>query len=295
MIQSSIEARMGRDTAPTAVPDLRVTSREFPFLRFTWDVPGPELSVADWKNPDMDFWSFDRRYDERIGRRFRFVLRGARHEIDAVLVRILTRMQRLFRRRNRHSADRRFEGVLERHRALHDLAKPLVRADYDHALDVWQWVLRLERDASIALQLSALLHDIDRLGSEADRRVEHRFADYAAFKRVHAESASARAAALVLASGYQANVVDRVAALVATHESPSGDEESRVLADADALSFFSLNSAGFVRHFPPAHTRRKVERTLARMSADARERLRHVRMPRGVAELVAGLRPEVVH
>ncbi len=80
--------------------------------------------------------------------------------------------------RNERSSDERFAEILRRHRQLHDLDKPLVKADFDHALDVWQWTLRLRPQSSLPLQVAALFHDIERLVSEADVRIEQHAPDY---------------------------------------------------------------------------------------------------------------------
>ena len=166
--------------------------------------------------------------------------------------------------RNERSSDERFAEILRRHRRLHDLDKPLVKADFDHALDVWQWVLRLRPEASLALQVAALFHDIERLVSEADVRLEQHAADYQQFKDAHAR-AGAVMMREALADLLPAADIARAAQLVAEHERPGADEELATLNDADALSFFSLNSSGFYDYYGPDHTRRKVAYTLGRL------------------------------
>jgi hypothetical protein len=56
--------------------------------------------------------------------------------------------------------------------------------------------------------------------------------------------------------------------------------------DADALSFFSLNSLGFLRYYGLPHTARKVDYTLGRMGPAARARLFPIRYPAAVEGLV---------
>jgi hypothetical protein len=62
--------------------------------------------------------------------------------------------------------------------------------------------------------------------------------------------------------------------------------EAGVLADADALSFFALNSPGYLRWFGPEQTARKVAWTLARMSDGARGWLRRIRLEEATGRLV---------
>ena len=81
---------------------------------------------------------------------------------------------------------RRSSRVLRRHAALHDVEKPLVAADLDHAIDTWQWMLRLDPGASLRGAAGRAFHDVERLESEAGLRVEQHAPDYAAFKDSHA-------------------------------------------------------------------------------------------------------------
>ena len=171
--------------------------------------------------------------------------------------------------RNASSSDEGFDRILERHRALHDLSLPLVKADFDHSLDVWQWVLKLEVGASREVQVAALFHDVERLVSEPRVRIEHHATDYQAFKDAHA-----RAGALLtrdtLAGLVEEASLARVCHLVERHERPGADEELALLNDADALSFFALNSPGFLRYYGLAHTKKKVAYTLSRLRPERR-------------------------
>jgi hypothetical protein len=201
---------------------------------------------------------------------------------------VLSRYQRLFPRRNRHASTPDFDEVLRRHRSLHDLSRPLVQADYAHALDVWQWLLRLSPEAELPLQVAALFHDVERLRSEAEVRIEQHAPDYDAFKEAHAKGGAALACRC-LDGAVDAAVLRRVAQLILVHERPAGAllGEAQLLADADALSFFSLNSVGFLDYFGPEHTAKKVAWTLGRMSPAARLRLPHLGLSPPIAALVS--------
>ena len=197
-------------------------------------------------------------------------------------------------RRNGASEGLLFDVVLARHRALHDLAKPVVRADYAHALDVWQWTLRLDPEAGLAVQLAALFHDVERLASEADARLEHRAADYQEFKDAHARIGAAWTDEVLAEIGIDEATRRAAVRLVGRHERPPapGDPDAADLAllnDADALSFFSLNSPGYWEYFGPEPTRRKVAWTLARMRPEARQILAGVRLCPEVARIVRSM------
>ena len=171
------------------------------------------------------------------------------------------------------------------HRSLHDRGLPLVHADWLHALDAQTWVLRLAPDASDAVLIAALFHDVERLASEATTRVEQLAKDYDAFKRAHA-STGARMTDAALAGVVPAGILRDAVALIAHHEEPEADPDLVLLNDADALSFFSRNAPGFLVWYGPAHTAKKVAWTLARMSVRARACLGTIRLPRNVAAMV---------
>jgi hypothetical protein len=242
------------------------------------------IGVDEWADASADLLVFDRRVhaaeDEQKGPVYLQVRNGVLPALDSALAtrQIRTRYQRCMPIRNSSSAGADFDRVLERHRALHDLTKPLVRADYDHAIDTWQWMLRLDANAAAPLQVAALFHDIERLESEATVRVEQDAADYQSFKDAHAR----RGAELVrehLGGVVEARVVEEAARLVASHERPLEDPDLALLNDADGLSFFGVNSWGFVAHFGAEHTRKKVAYTLARMRSLAKVHLAGLRHP----------------
>lgn len=262
----------------------------------------PRIRLETWCRPGYDPQELDvvlAEYAVRGALRLEVALdaeldSGAREdETQRALVQVLTRAQPYLDRRNAASADAVFERALGAHFALHDLDKPLVRADYAHALDTWQWTLRLASEASLPLQLAALFHDVERLVSEASVRVEQHAQDYAAFKRAHARRGGELVRAALRDVGLARTVLDRVATLVATHEEAGEDREAALLNDADALSFFSRNSAGFADYYGEAHTRAKVRYTLARMSRSALSTLGTVRLRGDIAAMLAEARAEV--
>jgi hypothetical protein len=278
-------------------PGLDGLTEEFPTLSFAWWSPGAPGGGADtitvddheWRG-DVDLAALDRAFDGAsedpdVAARPSLRVRGAAASLVLTALQVITRLQRHVWRTNSSSDGPQFHAALARHRALHDRTKPLVRADYDHACDTWQWMLRLEPRAGLAAQLAALFHDIERLETEADARVEHRAPDYQAFKDAHAQ-AGAGIAAGTLSDLFGDAVVERVGSLIVGHERRSADPDAALLGDADALSFFSLNSDGYIDYFGAEQAERKVRWTLARMSERARTRLRQVHLRADIAALV---------
>lgn len=246
------------------------------------------LNVEEWQEPSFDPASWDPRVFSAAGaERLSLHLVGAQDEpLARAALEILTRYQGLIGRRNAASSGPLFDRILERHRALHDLNKPLVLADYRHALDAWQWVLRLEPEAGLAVQVAALFHDVEHLLSEADARAEHKAEDYQLFKDAHAALGAELTCALLEELNVDPATCECVRWLVTRHERPGEDPTLALLNDADALSFFSLNASGFIRYFSLAHTQRKVAYTLARLRPEQLARLEQVRLAPAVRVLL---------
>ena len=260
-------------------PALRFAlASEFPSVFVKSDDGGaPHVDAAEWQRSDFDTWAFDVRIDALAQEPFTLRVAGD----GECALEVMNRCQRHVGRRNRHSQGSLFTRVLRRHRALHDLEKPLVRADYNHALDVWQWVLRLDPEADVSVQFAALFHDVERLASESEARVEHLAPDYQSFKDEHARRGAATTDSVLEEAGVPAHIRASVAEQIASHEHEPG-----LLADADALSFFSLNSHGYADYFGPEQTRKKVAYTLHRLRAPARAKLATLRLRPDVRALV---------
>jgi hypothetical protein len=257
--------------------DLRALARlrsEFPAAPFqVGDVAPPDpalhLAARAWRDPAFD----PQALDERIARlapasAVRLVLdaEGAPLSLAiAVAGEVLTRCQRWVDRRNEQSQDACFEAVLARHRAL-------VPSERDHALDVWQWALRLDPRASFALQVAALFRGAGRFAAARERRED-------------AGAAIAREVLAAIGAGPPAR--ERVAALLAGRERGGGGADLVTLAEAEALSFFSLASSAFLAAFGTDATRRRVREGLARLRPESRARLGRVRVRREIAALIA--------
>jgi hypothetical protein len=237
------------------------------------------LTADAWRSDAFDFWVFDRRVDRLAARGEPLHVIAAAGEIALLRRQLAIRTQRVGVRRNAGSRAGWFTRVLIEHRAQHDLRKPLVQADLDLAIDTWQWTLRLDPEAPAAVQLAALLHDVERLASEPEQRREHLAADYQAFKDAHATAGAAMARTLLDRASVPAEIADQTCALIAVHERAGDSPDLCAVNDADALSFFSLNSPGYLAYFGPEQTAKKVAYTYRRMSDDARGWLGELRMP----------------
>jgi hypothetical protein len=266
------------------------------------ELPGLDLALADWESDDFAFYDFDRRVEALAaaapGGCFEIRLSGDPDRLLPAARQLAIRCQRLNGWRNdaAAAAGKLFDRAIAAHRRLHDLARPRLRsvmADYAHALDTWQWLLRLDPEAGLAPQLAALFHDVERLVCEAGTRGEHRAPStgYQAFKDEHARRGAMLTDELLAELGIDLATRVRAYRLIAGHERPSAASspsgaELALLNDADALSFFSLNSAGYLGCFGTELTARKVAYTAARMRPSARARLRDLRLRATVARLL---------
>lgn len=280
---------------------------EFPTLEFSV-VAGPSragardsavIEASQWQALGANLYTFDHIVDTAIAGGLDVVeVRAHAHVAASIGFEVLTRYQRFVFRRNRFSSGPAFQRLLDTHQSLHDRDKPLVFADYEHALDVWQWVLRLEPHASLALQAAALFHDVERLVSESEARIEQYAVDHDAFHNEHARRGAALTRRVLTEAGIDDETSSWVADRVDVHERPMlvpKDHATRVLVDADALSFFSLNSPRFLDYYGTGPTIKRMRHTVGRMSAGARARLDRVRLRADVAQLLAeSVRPEEV-
>jgi hypothetical protein len=130
-----------------------------------------------------------------------------------------------------------------------------------HLVRTREWVLELDPDASPALRLAALTHDIERhfpggpTGEPGDPEYE----------RAHAERSARIVAEWLAGGGVEAELVGAVGDLVRAHE-VGGWPEADLLQAADSLSFLEVNADR-----PPAWVRE------GRCDlATARARLRHL-------------------
>ncbi|HEX2254100.1 MAG TPA: DUF4202 family protein [Thermoanaerobaculia bacterium] len=281
------------------------------------------LDAGEWAAGALEWARFDEQVDE-LARRGPFAVAVEppavgldADELRQVVDEVEVRCQRWSGRRNRATAGeaasgeasgggarggeaRRgdwFSAVLARHRAAHPLHKPLVWADYRHVLDVWQWTLRLDPAAGAAVQVAALFHDVERVVSEADARHEQTVADYDAYKARHGEASAQMAARVLAPLALPPGVGERALTLIAGHDRPEAaapggerDPETTLLQDADALSFFALNSSGYLDYYGPEQARRKIAWTLRRLSPPAAAWLPRLRLRPEIAALLTAAR-----
>lgn len=236
-------------------------SEAFPTVRARWlPLPphGPRLPALDavsWAREPAEVASFDAWGEELAARGpLHIAILGEAAAVELCAIQVLTRAQRWLARRNAESATVPFSRLLARLAKTRATCGPIARSAHDHALDVWQWVLRLDPHASLETQLAALLLHAERLSCVA---VDE------------ATSGSERCRALLLEASFDPGVVERV---LRSMSQPVRRDEPRLIDAADALSFLSLDSAVYLARFGPERTARVVCSVLRRLG-DAGEAL----------------------
>jgi hypothetical protein len=266
--------------------DTELVQREFPTVLVERALAcGPDDIVIDdyaWRGA-FDLRSLDEKI-ERAAPTLSISVRG--YDVTNIACEVVSRYQRFLGRRNHASSTPLFDAVLRAHSGLHDVTLPFVKADLDHAVDTWQWLLRLEPEIGVAPQLAALFHDIERLNSEPRERIEHRVPDGQSLNDANARRCGERVFSLLTEVGVGDEDAERARDIVFCPERRAGDPEVLLLDDADALSFLSLNSSTYIDYFGVAQTRRKVAYTLSRLGPVARAKLDRVRLRPDVERLL---------
>lgn len=221
------------------------------------------LDVEQWRTPGFEPSTWDERVFSAAAAAERLALHlvGARGaELAESALEILTRYQGLISRRNAACASAEFDRLLERHRSLHDMSLAKGRAHYQHSLDTWQWVLRLEPEADVSVQVAALFHEVG--GPLFEGATPARSADMAR--------------ELLAELGVGLGTRERVCRLITHHERASEEAERELLDKADSLSFCSLHTSDFLRSFGSEHARRHGTMELTRPEDSRRMGLLHV-------------------
>lgn len=267
---------------------LRSLEREFPSVSIERGSVAIGVVVDDyvWRGA-FDLGSLDEKV-ERSCPQGSVTVRG--RDVVRIAGEVLSRYQRFVHRRNEASKDSAFDEALKLHEGLFDMSADLGRSELAHALDTWQWTLRLHPEASRAIQLSALFHDVARLFDcdprDTRERLEHRAPVPSGPKDSRPGKGVDRARSWLTGVGLPVDEADHVQGILDGDPRRGSESDFMLLNDADALSFLSLGSAAYVDYFGVAQTRRKVAYTLARLGPHAKKKLDTIRLRPDVERLL---------
>lgn len=109
-----------------------------------------------------------------------------------------------------------------------------------HLIRTRDWVLILDPEADEAVRLAALTHDVERRVPGGPSFDESRGGEDPGYVRAHSERSARMVDEWLQAKNAQAELRDRVDALVRAHET-GGWPEADLLQAADSLSFLEVN------------------------------------------------------
>jgi len=147
--------------------------------------------------------------------------------------------------------------------------------EYSHAVTTLEWLLRIEPGASLELMLAAFGHDIERYDPEAQRVEIGDFPDYQSFKLEHQKRCGEVLCRRLISLGIN-ETVSRAAANIAAGHEFGLDTNSRLVMQADSLSFFANNWPEYYRQKGIIRSKEKARFMFDRLSARNKKIVRRI-------------------
>lgn len=141
--------------------------------------------------------------------------------------------------------------------------------DIFHSINTLEWVLKLDPDADIALQIAALGHDIER-GLENRTVKASNYDNFDEYKQAHALNSAEILVEIMEECGVDQKITDDVAHLVANHE-VGGDDREELLKNADVISFFNVCLPLYFDRRGPETTRKRCVWGYKKLPEDLRK------------------------
>jgi hypothetical protein len=143
---------------------------------------------------------------------------------------------------------------------LHARATEWVTRHYsraNHLVETENWLLRLQPEASEALRLAALTHDMERAFPGPDSPKARSGVDHE-YNRAHSERSARIVGAYLREQDADETLVEDVMKFICAHEY-GGWPEANLLQAADSLSFLEVNIAFFLQSIPKDDDGRRRE------------------------------------
>ena len=158
---------------------------------------------------------------------------------------------------------------------LRCVAKSSIPEDLPHAKNTAKWVLRLNPQASQAMQIAALAHDIER-ADEKHKIKRRNFNHYDKFKIAHALHSAYILKKILKKHDLDASLIHDACELVKQHEFGQ-DSPSNLLREADSLSYFEINLPYYFKREGWKETKRRCVWGLQRLSDENRKRIFNIK------------------
>ena len=144
-----------------------------------------------------------------------------------------------------------------------------------HSINTLYWLCRLIDNPKESLQVAALLHDCDRF-IESQRVKKEDFESYDSYKVAHSQKA-ADIAKEILEQANEKNLIEEVYDLIKDHEFGKSSE-SKLICDADSLSFFDKNLITYLNEEGQQKTEEKINFMYNKLSEKAKGLLRQTNL-----------------
>jgi len=149
--------------------------------------------------------------------------------------------------------------------------------DPGHSKKTLEWVIKLEPNASEALQIAALAHDIERgITGITETYGLKDLSNIEEFKREHAKRSADIIAGLMKKYNYDKKIIERVKFLVEKHDEGGDDEELIILMDADSIAYFDYHIAMYYEKNGLRKTEDKIRFMFERISERAKEIIKNI-------------------
>ena len=149
------------------------------------------------------------------------------------------------------------------------IKKSMIPEDPIHSKNTLEWLIRINPNPGIALQVAALGHDIERaIVNRKVRRSDYR--NYNDFKNAHASISANILKEIMKDCNADKNFVEEVYNLVRYHEK-GGSEKNNLLKEADSISFFDVNLPFYYKRNSVKETKRRILWGLERLSDELKE------------------------
>lgn len=143
-----------------------------------------------------------------------------------------------------------------------------LRLERTHAKNTLYWVKKLKPNASLALQIAALAHDIER--GNLNRYKEGDFNSHQEYKKAHSERGAEILNEILKKHNINSKIIDGATKLVRLHE-VGGNEDADILMDADSISFFDNNLEFYISYKGIEGAIKQVEYKFQRCSTRAQK------------------------
>lgn len=151
---------------------------------------------------------------------------------------------------------------------LNDLDQSDLKKESSHALNTLSWVKKIKSKPSLALQIAALGHDIER--SRLSRYKSEDFKNHDDYKKAHSEMGAKMLKEILEKYKIDNSVIKDTEKLVQLHEI-GGTEKANILRDADSISFFDNNLEFYFEYKGPEGTKRQMDYKFNRCSQRAQK------------------------